>query len=156
MNGIKCCFTFYEDDTSQRLYGTRAYPKAGLDNTLDVSRKARKMAPSRAVLSDCGRVYTKTWNDACRKAGISQSTRGPTTPDATERPKQSSKKSSTFPTNSKCTVSRQPITRTIRTRIQPNSARKLEIQDATTSLQNQTNCWGHMRYHLTPRKRGIT
>ncbi len=70
VNGVRCCFTFYEDDTSRRLYGTRAYPKADMDNTLDALRRARKKAAFRQVLSDCGRVYIKKYVEECNRLKI--------------------------------------------------------------------------------------
>lgn len=70
VNGVRCCFTFYEDDASRRLYGTRAYPKADLDNTLDALRRARKKAAFRQVLSDCGRVYVKKFVEECARLKV--------------------------------------------------------------------------------------
>lgn len=70
VNGVRCCFTFYVDDASRRLYGTRAYPKADLGNTIDALRRARKKAAFKSVLSDCGRVYIKKYVEECGKLGI--------------------------------------------------------------------------------------
>lgn len=70
VNGVRCCFTFYEDDASRRLYGTRAYPKADLANTIDALKKARKEAPFQQILSDCGRVYIKTFVEECAKLKV--------------------------------------------------------------------------------------
>lgn len=68
--GKRCCFTFYVDDASRRLYACRAYSSANQENTLDAFNTARKHAPFRAVLTDCGRVYTKTFGGACHEAGV--------------------------------------------------------------------------------------
>jgi len=70
VNGVRCCFTFYVDDASRRLYGTRAYLKADLTNTIDALRRARKKAAFQQVLSDCGRVYVKKFVEECTKLGV--------------------------------------------------------------------------------------
>jgi transposase InsO family protein len=70
VNGVRCCFTFYVDDASRRLYGTRAYPKADMANTLDALRRARKKAAFHSVLSDCGRVYVKKYVEECAKLKV--------------------------------------------------------------------------------------
>jgi len=69
-NGVRCCFTFYEDDATRRLYACRAYSKASLENTLDALEAARQEEKFKAVLTDCGRVYTKKFGEACRDAGV--------------------------------------------------------------------------------------
>ena len=69
-NGVRCCFTFYVDDASRRLYGTRAYSKADSGNTLDALRRARKKAAFRAVLSDCGRVYLNKFREECSTLNV--------------------------------------------------------------------------------------
>ena len=33
--GVRCCFSFYVDDCSRKLYALQAYPKASLENTID-------------------------------------------------------------------------------------------------------------------------
>ena len=60
-HGKKCKFTFYIDDATRKLFGLRAYAKADQTNTFDALRRARKTARFKAVLTDCGRVYTKQW-----------------------------------------------------------------------------------------------
>lgn len=65
-NGKRCCFTFYIDDATRRLYALRAYPKADQSNTFDAFRRARKRTHFKAVLTDCGRVYTKKWKAKCK------------------------------------------------------------------------------------------
>jgi len=69
-DGKRCCFTFYVDDATRRLYACRAYKKASLQNTLDELNKVKRRTRFAAVLTDCGRVYTKAFSAACRKAGI--------------------------------------------------------------------------------------
>ena len=64
-NGVRCCFSFYEDDASRKLFATKAYNKANLENTLDNFQKAKKETRGfKAVLTDCGGVYRKNY-DAC-------------------------------------------------------------------------------------------
>ena len=60
-NGKRCRLTFYVDDATRRLYALRAYSKADQVNTFDALRRARRMARFKAVLTDCGRVYSKQW-----------------------------------------------------------------------------------------------
>ncbi|MBU2476722.1 DDE-type integrase/transposase/recombinase [Candidatus Micrarchaeota archaeon] len=57
-NGIRCCFSFYEDDCSRKLFALKAYKKADLTNTLDNQKQAKKETHGfKAVLSDNARVY---------------------------------------------------------------------------------------------------
>jgi len=67
--GKRCCFTFYVDDATRRLYATRAYPSASLDNTIDAFAAARAEAYFEAVLSDCGKVYQNTYMGLCASDG---------------------------------------------------------------------------------------
>jgi transposase InsO family protein len=68
--GKRCCFTFYVDDASRRLYATKAYPSASGDNTIDAFCNARSEADFRAVLSDCGKVYQNSFRGLCASNGI--------------------------------------------------------------------------------------
>jgi len=62
-NGVRCCFSFYEDDASRKVYALKAYSKATLDNTLDNLELARQETGGfKAVLTDCGGVYRKTYD----------------------------------------------------------------------------------------------
>lgn len=57
-NGVRCCFSFYEDDCSRKLFALKAYNKANLINTLDNQKKAKKETSGfKAVLSDNAKVY---------------------------------------------------------------------------------------------------
>lgn len=57
-NGVRCCFSFYEDDCSRKLFALKAYNKADLINTLDNQRKAKKETRGfKSVLSDNAGVY---------------------------------------------------------------------------------------------------
>ena len=68
--GQRCCFTFYEDDASRRLYATKAYARADSDNTTDALVSARSEADFGAVLSDRGKVYQNAFRGLCRSNGI--------------------------------------------------------------------------------------
>ncbi len=68
--GKRCCFTFYVDDASRRLYATQAYPSASGENTTDAFCNARSEAAFESVLSDCGRVYQNAFRGLCASNGI--------------------------------------------------------------------------------------
>jgi len=62
-NGVRCCFSFYEDDATRKLFALKAYEKATLINTLDNLEQAKKETRGfKAVLSDNGRVYMKNYD----------------------------------------------------------------------------------------------
>lgn len=62
-DGVRCCFSFYEDDASRKLFALRAYPRATLVNTFDNFERAKKQTGGfKAVLSDNGRVYMKNFD----------------------------------------------------------------------------------------------
>lgn len=61
--GVRCCFSFYEDDASRKLFALRAYNRATLENTLDNLKQAkRETGGFKAVLTDCGGVYRKNFD----------------------------------------------------------------------------------------------
>jgi transposase InsO family protein len=61
--GVRCCFSFYEDDATRKLFALKAYARATLVNTLDNLELARKETGGfKAVLSDNARVYHKTYD----------------------------------------------------------------------------------------------
>lgn len=69
-DGKRICITFYEDDATRRLYALRAYNKADQENTNKSLRIAYKKSKGfKAVLSDCGRVYTKSFGETCKDLG---------------------------------------------------------------------------------------
>lgn len=70
LNGKRMCFSFYEDDATRKMYALRAYDRASLENTLDNLNLALSNARFKAVLSDCGKVYTKTYGIECKALGI--------------------------------------------------------------------------------------
>jgi len=61
--GVRCCFSFYEDDASRKLFALKAYSRATLINTLDNLELARQETGGfKAVLSDNARVYHKNYD----------------------------------------------------------------------------------------------
>jgi len=63
LNGFRCCFSFYEDDATRKLFALRAYPRATLTNTLDnLAQAKRETRGFKVVLSDNGRVYMKNYD----------------------------------------------------------------------------------------------
>jgi len=70
-NGKRTCFTFHEDDATRRLYALQAYKNANQENTNDVLRRAHKETKGfKAVLSDCGKVYTKSFGEKCKSLNV--------------------------------------------------------------------------------------
>lgn len=66
-DGKRTCFTFYIDDATRMLYALQAYSNANQENTNDVLRRAFKETKGfKAVLSDCGKVYTKSFGKECK------------------------------------------------------------------------------------------
>lgn len=62
-NGVRCCFSFYEDDCSRKLSALKAYNKADLVNTLDNRKQAIKQTGGfKSILSDNARVYGKKYD----------------------------------------------------------------------------------------------
>jgi len=62
--GVRCCFSFYEDDASRKLYALKAYSKANLANTLNNLQLAKQETQGfKAVLTDCGGVYRKNFDE---------------------------------------------------------------------------------------------
>lgn len=70
-DGKRTCFTFHEDDATRRLFALQAYRQANQENTNDALRRAHKETKGfKAVLSDCGKVYTKSFGVECRALGV--------------------------------------------------------------------------------------
>lgn len=70
-DGKRTCFTFHEDDATRRLYVLKGYSNANQENTNDNLRKAHRSSGGfKAVLSDCGKVYTKTFDEECKTLGV--------------------------------------------------------------------------------------
>ncbi|MEK6854160.1 MAG: integrase core domain-containing protein [Nanoarchaeota archaeon] len=61
--GVRCCFSFYVDDATRKLFALRAYPRATLENSIHNLNLARKQTGGfKAVLSDNGRQYLKGYD----------------------------------------------------------------------------------------------
>lgn len=70
-DGKRTCFTFHEDDATRRLYALRAYKNANQENTNDALGRAHKETKGfKAVLSDCGKVYTKSFGEECKSLKV--------------------------------------------------------------------------------------
>lgn len=70
-DGKKINITFFEDDATRRLYALRAYNNANQKNTNDsLNRTYKDTKGFKAVLSDCGRVYTKAFGEACKSLDV--------------------------------------------------------------------------------------
>lgn len=62
-HGVRCCFSFYVDDATRKLFALRAYPRAILENSIHNLNLARKQTGGfKAVLSDNGRQYLKGYD----------------------------------------------------------------------------------------------
>ena len=67
LDGVRCCFSFYEDDASRKLFALKAYDRATLANTIDNLQLARKQTGGfKAILSDNGRQYHKNFDAQLR------------------------------------------------------------------------------------------
>jgi len=63
LGGVRCCFSFYEDDASRKLFALKAYPGKTLANTIDnLQLTVKETGGFRAVLTDNGRQYMKNYD----------------------------------------------------------------------------------------------
>ena len=70
LNGKRICVTFHVDDATRTLYALKAYSNANEINTADALHNAvGETGGFRAVLTDCGKVYTKAWSELCSDVG---------------------------------------------------------------------------------------
>ncbi|MFH0837526.1 MAG: DDE-type integrase/transposase/recombinase [Candidatus Aenigmatarchaeota archaeon] len=70
-DGKRICITFHEDDATRRLYALRAYNQANQENTNKSLKRAHQLTGGfKSVLSDCGKVYTKSFGEECKELGI--------------------------------------------------------------------------------------
>jgi len=68
--GQKIKFTFHVDDATRMVFGLKAYNKANQLNTANALQNAIvETGGFRSVLTDCGKVYTKAWNELCSDVG---------------------------------------------------------------------------------------
>ncbi len=62
-DGKRCCFSFYVDDASRKLFALHAYKRATLENTIHNFKLAKKQAKYfKQVLSDNGKQYAKNYD----------------------------------------------------------------------------------------------
>lgn len=70
LGGKRMCFTFHVDDATRMLVALKAYGNANQLNTADALFSAAEQTGGfRQTLSDCGKVYTKAWNELCSDVG---------------------------------------------------------------------------------------
>lgn len=99
-DGKRICITFYEDDATRRLYALRAYNKADQENTNKSLRIAYKSSDGfKAVLSDCGKVYTKSFGEVCKELGTKSIHTRPYNPKCNGKAEAVVKKVKTFLNN---------------------------------------------------------
>jgi len=96
-DGKRGCFTFYIDDATRRLYALGAYSQANQKNTNDTLHEAHKSSGSfKAVLSDCGKVYTKSFGEECKNLGVKSVHTRPYNPKCNGKAEAVVKKVKTF------------------------------------------------------------
>ena len=96
-DGKRGCFTFYVDDATRRLYALGAYSQANQKNTNDTLHEAHKSSGSfKAVLSDCGKVYTKSFGEECKNLGVKNIHTRPYNPKCNGKAEAVVKKVKTF------------------------------------------------------------
>ena len=70
LNGKRMCFTFHVDDATRKLFALKAYSSANQLNTADALFNATEQTGGfKSVLTDCGKVYTKAWDELCSGIG---------------------------------------------------------------------------------------
>lgn len=68
--GKRMRFTFHVDDATRMLFGLKSYSNANQLNTADALRNAIvETGGFKSVLTDCGKVYTKSWGELCSDVG---------------------------------------------------------------------------------------
>ena len=96
-DGVRTCFTFHEDDATRRLYVLMAYKNANQENTNDNLRKAHRSSGGfKAVLSDCGKVYTKSFGVECKALCVKSIHTRPYNPKCNGKAEAVVKKGKTF------------------------------------------------------------
>lgn len=70
-DGQKMRFSFYVDDATRKLYALKAYNKASSENTVDCLWNAYLQSGGfKALLTDRGRVYMKSFGEVCRDFAV--------------------------------------------------------------------------------------
>jgi len=96
-DGKRGCFTFHIDDATRRLYALGAYSQANQENTNDALHRAHKSSGGfKAVLSDCGKVYTKSFGKECKALDVKSVHTRPYNPKCNGKAEAVVKKVKTF------------------------------------------------------------
>ena len=132
-DGKRTCFTFHEDDATRRLYALQAYKQANQKNTNTSLKKAHKTTKGfKAVLSDCGKVYTKSFGEQCKALDV--------------------KSVHTRPYNPKCNGKAEAVVKKVKTFLNKHEVRDLEhMNELLKQFQNEYNNTPHSGIkYLTP------
>ncbi len=132
-DGVRTCFTFHEDDATRRLYALQAYKNANQENTNDALRRARKETKGfKTVLSDCGKVYTKSFGEECGVLGV--------------------KSIHTRPYNPKCNGKAEAVVKKVKAFLNKHTIRDLEhMNELLKQFQKEYNTTPHSSLkYLTP------
>lgn len=132
-DGKRTCFTFHEDDATRRLYALQAYKQANQKNTNDSLKKAHKATKGfKAVLSDCGKVYTKSFGEECKALCV--------------------KSAHTRPYNPKCNGKAEAVVKKVKTFLNKHEVRDLEhMNELLKQFQKEYNNTPHSGIkYLTP------
>lgn len=132
-DGKRGCFTFHIDDATRRLYALAAYSQANQENTNDALHKAHKSSGGfKAVLSDCGKVYTKSFGEECKALDV--------------------KSVHTRPYNPKCNGKAEAVVKKVKAFLKHYYIRDLEhMNEVLKQFQKQYNNTPHSGIkYLTP------
>lgn len=135
LNGQRTCFTFHEDDATRKLFALMAYKQANQINTNDCLRQAWKQTKGfKSVLSDCGKVYTKTFGQECQKLGT--------------------KSIHTRPYNPKCNGKAEAVVKKVKAFLNKHEVRDLDhMNDLLKEFQDEYNNTPHSSLkYLTPKE----
>lgn len=131
--GKRTCFTFHVDDATRRLYALQAYKQANQENTNDALRRVHKETKGfKAVLSDCGKVYTKSFSDQCKDLDV--------------------KSIHTRPYNPRCNGKAEAIVKKVKTFLNKHIVRDLDhMNELLNQFQNEYNNTPHSSLkYMTP------
>ena len=135
LHGQRACFTFHEDDATRRLFALQAYKNANQQNTNDCLKRAWKETKGfKAVLSDCGRVYTKAFGEECKALGT--------------------KSIHTRPYNPKCNGKAEAVVKKVKTFLNKYTIRDLDhMNELLKQFQMEYNSTPHSSLkYLTPKE----
>lgn len=131
--GKRTCFSFHVDDATRRLYALKGYENADQNNTNDCLKRAYKETGGfKAVLSDCGKVYTKNFGEECKNLGV--------------------RSVHTRPYNPKCNGKAEAVVKKVKAFLNKHQVRNLEhMNELLKQFQKEYNNTPHsgLKY-LTP------